>query len=173
MHFIFQMEALSEPDHVNVPDSTRSPSDPSVVTVVAVTTVGTGSDGCDPCPLPPAADPLSAPVADDPPEISALDRNSAEIIDLSRPHGSLATNTRTRTLDSRLESHEASSSFDSTQSVAHSLDAVPISRPNSHAAGSSFAEIDPVVALGRSLARMILVSDPQACSDPPAAPSPV
>ena len=121
----------------------------------------------------PAADPLSAPAADGPPGISALDRNSAEIIDLSRPHGSLATNTRTRTLDSRLESHEASSSFDSTQSVAHSLDAVPISRPNSHAAGSSFAEIDPVVALGRSLARMILVSDPQACSDPPAAPSPV
>ena len=72
------MEALSEPDHVNVPDSTRSPSDPSVVTVVAVTTVGTGSDGCDPCPLPPAADPLSAPVADDPPEISALDRNLAQ-----------------------------------------------------------------------------------------------
>ena len=100
------MEALSEPDHVSVPDCTRSPSDPSVVTAVAATSVGTGSDGCDPCPLPPAADPLSSPAAADLPEISA-------------------------------------------------------------------AEIDPSVALGRSLARMILVSDPQACLDPLVAPSSV
>ena len=100
------MKALSEPDHVSVPDSTRSPSDPSAVTAVTATTVGTGSDGCDPCSLPPAADPLSSPAAADLPEISA-------------------------------------------------------------------AEIDPSVALGRSLARMILVSDPQACLDPLVAPSSV
>ena len=156
---------------MGVPDSTRSPSDPSVVAKVAATSVGTGSDVCDPCPLPPAADPLPVPAADDRPEISALDRNLAQIIDLSTPHGSLATSIRTRTLDSRLESHEASSSFDSTHSVVHSLDAVPISRPNSHVAAISAAEIDPSVALDRSLARLILVSDPQACLDPPVAPS--
>ena len=169
----FQMEALSEPDHVSVPDCTLSPSNPSVVTAVAATSVGTGSDGCDPCPLPPAADPLSEPAPDDPPEISALDRNLAEIIDLSRPHGSLATSTPTRTLDSRLESHEASSLFDSRHSVAHSLDAVPTSRSNSHAAASSAAEIDSIVALDRSLARVILVSDSQACLDRTVAPSSV
>ena len=103
------MEALSEPDHVSVPDSTRSPSDPSVVATSSRSyyrSVGTGSDGCDACPLPPAADPLSSPAAADLPEISA-------------------------------------------------------------------AEIDPSVALGRSLARMILVSDPQACLDPLVAPSSV
>ena len=167
------MDAVSEPDHVSVPDSTRSPSDPSVVTAAAVTIVGTGNDGCVPCPLPPAAYPLLAPVADDPPEISALDHDLAQIIDLSRPHGSLATSTRTRTLDSRLESHEASSSFDSTHSVAHSLDAVPISRPSSHVAASSAAEIDPAIALDRSLARIVLISDPLARSGSPAAPSSV
>ena len=98
------MKALSETDHVSVPDSTRSPSDPSVVTAVAATInrVGTGSDGCDPCALPPAADPLLAPAADGRPEISALDRNLAQIIDLSTPHGSIATSTRIRTLDFRL-----------------------------------------------------------------------
>ena len=167
------MEALSEPDHVSVPDCTRSPSDPSVVTAVAATSVGTGSDGCDPCPLPPAADPLSEPAPDDPPEISALDRNLAEVYDLSRPHGSLATRTRTRTLESRLKSHEASRLFDSRHSVAHSLDAVPTSRSNSHAAASSAAEIDSIVALDRSLARVILVSDSQACLDRTVAPSSV
>ena len=97
----------------------------------------------------------------------------AQIIDLSKPHGSLATSTRTRTLDSRLESHEASSWCDSTHSVALSLDAVSISRPNSQVAASSAAEIDPSVALDRSLARLILVSDPKACLDPPVAPSSV
>ena len=158
---------------MSVTDCTRSSSDPSAVTAVAATSVGTGSDGCDPCPLPPAADPLSEPAPDDPPEISALDRNLAEVYDLSRPHGSLATSTPTRTLDSRLESHEASSLFDSRHSVAHSLDAVPTSRSNSHAAASSAAEIDSIVALDRSLARVILVSDPQACLDRPVAPSSV
>ena len=167
------METLSELDYVNAPDSTQPPSDPSVVTAVAVTTVGTGSDGCDPCPLPSAADPLWAPVADVSPESSALGRNLAQIIDLSRPHGSLAMRTRARTLDSRLESHEALSSFDSTHSVAHSLNAVPICRPNSDIAASSAADIDPSVALDCCLARMILVPDPQACLDPPVAPSSV
>ena len=68
------METLSEPDHVNDQDSTRSPSDPDVVTAVAVNTGGIGGDGCDPYPLSPAADPLGAPVADVSPEISAHDR---------------------------------------------------------------------------------------------------
>ena len=167
------MEALSEPDHVSVPDSTQSPGEPSAVSPVADTGAGTGSDGCDPCPLPPAADAVAPPAADDQLEISALDRNLAQLIDLSRLHGSLATSTRTRTLDSRLESHEASSSFDSTHSVAHSRDAVPISRPSSHVAASSAAEIDPAIALDRSLARIVLISDPLARSGSPAAPSSV
>ena len=75
--FFFQMETLSEPDHVSVPDRTRSPSDPSVVATVAATSAGTGSDGCDPCPLPRAADPLSAPAAADPPEIPLLKSTQA------------------------------------------------------------------------------------------------
>ena len=112
------MKALNEPDHVSVPGSTRSPSDPSVVTAVADTAVETGRDGCDPCPLPAAAHLLSAPAADDPSEVSALDRNFSQIIDLSKPHRSLATSTRTRTLDSRLEVDDALSSFNFTHSVA-------------------------------------------------------
>ena len=72
------MEALSEPDHVSVPDSTRCPSERSVVTAVSAISVGTSSEGCDRCPLPPAADPLAAPAADDQPEISALGRNLAQ-----------------------------------------------------------------------------------------------
>ena len=145
------MEALNEPDHVSVPDSTRSPSEPRVI-AVAATSIGTGGDGCVPCPLSSVV-PLAAPAAaeDDQPEISALDRDLAQIIDVSRPHGSLATSTRTRTFDSSLESHEASSPFDSTHSVAHSLDDVPIPRPNSQVAASSAAETDPGVALDRSL----------------------
>ena len=79
--FFFQMKALSEPDHVSVPDSTRSPSDPSAVTAVTATTVGTGSDGCDPCSLPPAADPLSAPAADDPPVPAEIEPSSLPPLD--------------------------------------------------------------------------------------------
>ena len=52
--------------------------------------------------IPPAADPVLVPAADGRHEISALDRNAAPIIDLSRPHGSLATSTNTRTLDFEL-----------------------------------------------------------------------
>ena len=74
------MEALSEPDHVNVPDSSQSPTAPSVVTAVTAADVGTGSDGYDPCPLP-------APAADDQLEISALDRNLIQIIDMLRSPG--------------------------------------------------------------------------------------
>ena len=83
------MEALRELDHVSIPDSMRPPSKPSVVTAVAATSEETGSDGCDPCPLPPAANPLPAPDADDTPKISALDRDLTQAIHLSRPHGSL------------------------------------------------------------------------------------
>ena len=81
--FFFQLKTLSEQDHVNVPDSTRSPSDPSVVTAVAATInrVGTGSDGCDPCSLPPAADPLSAPAADDPPVPAEIEPSSLPPLD--------------------------------------------------------------------------------------------
>ena len=152
------MEALNEPGHVSVPDGTRSPTEPSVIAAVAATIVGTGSDGCDRSPLSPAADPLPAPAADDQPELCALDRNLAPIIDLSRPHGSPASSTHTRTLDHRLESHEASSSFDTTHSVAHALDAVPTSHLTSRVAASSAEEIDPSVALDGGLVRMILIS---------------
>ena len=101
-----------------------------------------------------------APAADDQPERSPLDRNLAQIIDLSRPHGSLATSTRIRTVGHRQESHEASSSYDSTHSVAP-LDPVPTSHLTSRVAAGSADEMDPSVGLHRSLAHMLLVSDPQ------------
>ena len=73
------MEALSEPDLVSVPDTTRSLRVPIVVTAVAVTSVGISSDCHDPCPPPLAAVLLLAPAADDQAEISALDQNLAQL----------------------------------------------------------------------------------------------
>ena len=92
-------------------------------------------------------------------------------VDLSRLHGSLTTTTRTHALSSRPESHEASSSFDSTHSVGYSLDALPIPRPNSRVAESSADEIDTDEVLDRRSARTFHISEPLALLGSPAAPS--
>ena len=104
--------------------------------------------------LSPAAYPLAAPAADGQLKISALDRNLAQTADMSRPYRSRPTSTRTRTSESHQESHDASSSCDSARSVAHSLEAVPVS----DAPPTSAGEMNPGAALDLSLAHMLTIS---------------